>query len=151
MHFIILNDVKREGADYHGELGEKQLNWIKEDLKYVPKDNLVVLAMHIPLISWVDKDNPKHHVKNREELFKLLESYDKVLALAGHTHTLEKLYPEDKINGWDNVLSFPEIIGAAACGSWWAGEKGVHSINIKFIDKYGNEYTRSKSKVFEVE
>jgi len=108
---------------YHGELGEKQLNWIREDLKYVPKDNLVVLAMHIPLISWVDRNNVQHHVSDREELFKLLRDFNNVIALAGHTHDLEKLYPDDVIDSWQNGLVFPQIIAGAVCGSWWGGEK----------------------------
>jgi len=118
---------------YHGELGEKQLNWIKEDLKYVPKENLIVLAMHIPLISWVDRNNSTHHVNDRDELFNLLSEFDNVVALAGHTHDLERLYPNDFINGWNNGLPFPQIIAGAVCGSWWQGEKDEFEIPFSYM------------------
>ncbi len=133
VHFIILNDIKWENGSYHGEIGEKQLNWIREDLKYVPKDNLVVLAMHIPLISWVDRNNVQHHVSDREELFKLLRDFNNVIALAGHTHDLEKLYPDDVIDGWQNGLVFPQIIAGAVCGSWWGGEKDEFGIPYSYM------------------
>lgn len=133
VHFVVLNDVKWESGKYHGELGHKQLTWLGEDLKYVNKDNLIVLAMHIPLISWSDRNNPQHHVNDRDELFKLLSGFDRVLSLAGHTHTLEKLYPDDKINGWENGLAFPQIIAGAVCGSWWGGEKGESGVPFSYM------------------
>ncbi|MDY6822033.1 MAG: calcineurin-like phosphoesterase family protein, partial [Deferribacterota bacterium] len=133
VHFIILNNVKWESGAYHGELGEKQLNWIKEDLKYVPKENLIVISMHIPLISWVDKDSPRHHVKDRQELFNLLDGFDNVLTLAGHTHTLERLYPNDVLDGWDNGLQYPHIIAGAVCGSWWNGEKDELGVPFSYM------------------
>jgi hypothetical protein len=121
VHFIVLNDVKWENGNYHGELGEKQFSWIREDLKYVPKDSLIVLAMHIPLISWVDRNNAGHHVKDRQELFNLLSGFENVIALSGHTHDLERLYPGDVIDNWSNGLAFPQIIAGATCGSLWCG------------------------------
>lgn len=133
VHFIILNDIKWTNGKYHGELGEKQLNWIREDLKYVPKDNLIVLAMHIPLISWVDRNNAQHHVSDREKLFKLISGFNNVVVLAGHTHDLEKLYPDDVIDGWNNGLAFPQIIAGAVCGSWWGGEKDEFGIPYSFM------------------
>lgn len=133
VHFIVLNDIKWENGVYHGELGIKQLNWIKEDLKYVQRDSLIVLAMHIPLISWVDRNNPNHSVKDRDELFNLLSDFDNVIALAGHTHDLEKLYPGELINGWSNGLTFPQIIAGAVCGSWWQGEKDEFGIPFSYM------------------
>lgn len=133
VHFIILNDVKWESGTYYGELGDKQLNWIKEDLKYVLKENLIVLAMHIPLISWADKDNSKHHVKDRQELFDLLSGFDNVLTLAGYTHTLERLYQKDILDGWDSGLPYPHIIAGAVCGSWWGGEKDEFGVPFTYM------------------
>jgi hypothetical protein len=133
VHFIVLNDVKWENGNYHGELGEKQFSWIREDLKYVPKDSLIVLAMHIPLISWVDRNNAGHHVKDRQELFNLLSGFENVIALSGHTHDLERLYPGDVIDNWSNGLAFPQIIAGATCGSWWGGEKDEFGVPYSYM------------------
>ena len=53
VHFLVLDDVlypdPRDGKGYWGGFREDQFQFIENDLKNVPKDHLVVLAMHIPL------------------------------------------------------------------------------------------------------
>jgi 3',5'-cyclic AMP phosphodiesterase CpdA len=56
MHCIVLDSVYREGDRFHGELGARQLAFIENDLAHVPDDHLVVLAMHIPMINFKDRD-----------------------------------------------------------------------------------------------
>ena len=48
VHVIALDSVYREGDNYHGELGPRQLAFIENDLAHVPDDYLVIFAMHIP-------------------------------------------------------------------------------------------------------
>ncbi|MEN3185285.1 MAG: calcineurin-like phosphoesterase family protein [Atribacterota bacterium] len=127
VHFVVLDNVVWDGKAYYGAISEEQLNFLKNDLAMVPADNLLVIAMHIPLISYMDRNAEKHQVKNREDLFTLLQGR-KVLFLAGHTHTLERLYPETTIDGWSPNLPFPQIIPGAACGSWWSGPKDKYAI-----------------------
>ena len=74
------NPVGRYGFTY--AFDAEQLDWIREDLKYVPKDTPIVACFHVPLF----KDGKKE-VHNAEELLSLLEPYDKVDLLCGHFHT----------------------------------------------------------------
>ena len=133
VHFVVLEDVKWNGRNYRGELGEKQLEWLKNDLSYIPKDQLVVLNMHIPLISWVDRKAEKHQVADREKLFNLLKNLENVLALAGHTHTVEHILPGEEFEGWRSELPIPEIIVGATCGSWWSDPFDEHGIPYSYM------------------
>lgn len=131
VHFIILDNVVWDGKAYHGEIPEEQLTWLNNYLTFVPQDDLLVIALHIPLISYQDRTAEKHQVKNREDLFALLEGR-KVLFLAGHTHTLERFSPETEIDGWSPGLPFPQIIVGAACGSWWSGPRDEYGVPFSY-------------------
>ncbi|BER91764.1 calcineurin-like phosphoesterase C-terminal domain-containing protein [Atrimonas thermophila] len=131
VHFVVLDSIIWDGKAYYGGISEEQLTFLKNDLAMVPAENLVVIAMHIPLISYMDRAAEKHQVKNREDLFKILEGR-KVLFLAGHTHTLERLYPDTTIDGWSPNLPFPQIIAGAGCGSWWSGPKDEYGIPFSY-------------------
>ncbi|MFW6248315.1 MAG: calcineurin-like phosphoesterase C-terminal domain-containing protein [Bacteroidota bacterium] len=127
VHFVVLDTVEYSGnGSYIGNIGDIQLEWLKNDLEYVPLDHLIVISMHIPLYSNVD--NPgKDHVKNRDQLYDILNGRESVLALAGHTHTLENVFLTEK-DGWKGSKPIHVIIGGAACGCWWGGpldERGL--------------------------
>jgi len=105
VHFIVLNDVFAKGAKgYEGRLSEKQFRFIKNDLALVPKERLIVISQHIPMIA----------VKNKTDVLGLLEPYKKVLILSGHTHKTSRHYLAP------NVM---EIVAGASCGNWWTGER----------------------------
>lgn len=139
VHFVILDDVVypspifSHGDDktYHGEINEKQMEWLANDLAFVPEDYLIVLNMHIPIVSFVDSTSDKHQVRNRGELYALMEGRN-VLGLAGHTHTLSHFQPGDELEGWGEPLPFPEIIVGAACGSWWSGDMDENGIPLSY-------------------
>ena len=127
VHFVVLDTVEYTGNNsFIGNIGQKQLEWLKNDLKFVPEDQLICISMHVPLYSNVD--NPgKDHVKDRKDLFEVLSGREHVLALAGHTHTLENVFLS-KEDGWNGSQPIHLIIGGAACGCWWGGpfdERGI--------------------------
>jgi len=83
-HFVVLDDVLYQGGsnkEYTGTLTQKQLLWLKEDLKYVDKDKLIIIGVHIP----TKRRNSSAKLTNNSDLYKLLEGY-KVRILSGHTH-----------------------------------------------------------------
>jgi 3',5'-cyclic AMP phosphodiesterase CpdA len=127
VHFVILDDVMWDGSAYHGELGEQQLEWLANDLALVPQDALIVLNMHIPLASWQDRASAQHALADRDQMFALLEGRP-AIALAGHTHTLERFMPGEEVEGWGEAMPIQQIIVGAACGSWWSGDKDERGI-----------------------
>jgi 3',5'-cyclic AMP phosphodiesterase CpdA len=129
VHFVVLDSVYYPSPifstatqkTYHGEIAPPQMEWLRNDLAYVPSDHLIVLNMHIPLVSLIDCLSQQHQVRNRVELYSLLKGR-KVLALAGHTHTSEQFLPGTLENGWGQPTPFHQMIIGAACGSWWSGD-----------------------------
>ena len=113
VHFIVLNNVYGDGArGYKGYLSDRQLNFVRQDLKYVPKDVLIVLSMHIPLA----------HTRNCDALLDLLEGRGDVLAVTGHMHQVGRFFRKHK------DVCLHELSAGASCGFWWVGEKDAAGI-----------------------
>jgi hypothetical protein len=103
-HYVMLDDVRYLGTerDYDGFISEQQLSWLEKDLAFVKKDDLLIVSLHIPVYS---------HVKNNQDLYKILKPFQNVHILSGHTHFNEN-------NQTDNVY---EHNHGAVCGAWWTG------------------------------
>ncbi len=126
--FIMLNNVERlpdrqltaSGYDYRGAIGKRQLDFVRNLLVHVPREQLVVISMHIPLVGEDDPIDPAGMTHDRAELLRLLSERPNTLSLAGHTHTTEHHYlgPEHGFLG--PGLHHHHVL-TAACGSWWSG------------------------------
>jgi hypothetical protein len=103
VHYVVLDDVRYLGRerDYDGFITEHQLNWLKKDLSFVPKENLVVLCLHIPVHSGV---------KNNTDLYQILGDRQ-VHIMSGHTHY--------HLNNIQNNIY--EHNHGTVCGAWWTG------------------------------
>ena len=131
VHVIALDSVYREGDNFHGELGERQLAFIENDLAYVPDDYLVIFTMHIPLVEFSDKEALFNIVKNRSHL----------LMIAAHWHKIEQFFlgPDD---GWQGETPLHLYVAGAAGGSWWTGFKDASGIpHATMSDGSPNGYT----------
>jgi hypothetical protein len=123
VHFLVLDDVNWIGAQgnqrgrYTGGLGAKQMDFIRNDLALITKDQLVVLMMHIPLVE----------VEDRQELYRLIEKRPFALSISAHTHYQEHRLIK-KEDGWMGAEPHHHFISVTVCGSWWEGapdEKGI--------------------------
>ena len=120
VHFIVLDDVFWQGkavGGYHGEITQRQLDFVKNDLATVPADWLVVVAMHIPIVE----------VTNKEALFRLLEGRSATLSFSAHTHVQNHYFLTEK-DGWRGAKPHHHLNHATVCGSWWQGapdERGI--------------------------
>jgi hypothetical protein len=103
-HYIVLDDVRYLGVErtYDGYITEEQLAWMEKDLSHVPKDNLVVINLHIPV---------HNAVKNNADFYKILEKFTHVHIMSGHTH-----YNKNVI---ENGIF--EHNHGTVCGAWWTG------------------------------
>jgi hypothetical protein len=102
IHYVVLDDVWYLGPDreYKGRITDDQLRWLKKDLSFVPKNKVVVLSAHIPIVS----------VENKDALYDILKDYS-VHIMTGHTH-----YNNNFVSG--NVY---EHVHGTVCGAWWTG------------------------------
>ena len=136
-HFIILNTVIWDGkktqtwwGDYHGGILPVQMTWLENILQHIPEDKLIIFAGHIPMY-WELHTTDQHHVKNREDFFKLLKGRNHLLFLAGHMHTNEYSYFKPE-HGWMGAADFLQIICGAVCGTWWGGPKHRRGFLLQF-------------------
>ncbi|WP_246688079.1 calcineurin-like phosphoesterase family protein [Methylobacterium sp. WL120] len=121
--FLMLDNVRylgigtaapgARGGRYEGRFGDRQLTFVENILRDWPKDRLVVVGMHIPLITdWAPAD-PANTTVDRDALLALLAGRPS-LSVAGHTHTTEHHYLGGDGTHHHHVLT-------AVSGSWWSG------------------------------
>jgi len=113
-HYVVLDDVFWFASNYMGYIDQEQLDWLNNDLSFVPKEKTVVLFMHIPPFNTAYKRSGdkqpgiRDYVNNREALYAALKGY-KSYIITGHMHESEFLKDEEI-----------EIhVCGAACGAWW--------------------------------
>jgi hypothetical protein len=103
VHYVVMDNVRYLGQDrnYDGYIQQNQLDWLKNDLSFVPADKLIVLSVHIPV---------HRAVKNKEELYAILGDRP-VHIMSGHTHY--------HVNHIENNIY--EHNHGTVCGAWWTG------------------------------
>lgn len=151
VHFVILSDVlyPEQGNRYFAGLGDEELAWLEEDLSYVPENELVVLAMHIPL-------TPAEQNPDFGRLYQLLEDHPFTLSFSAHSHVVSQGFLTAE-HGWMGETPHHHINAGATCGRWWGGARDETDIphatsadgtpNGYFIVSFdGNQYsTRFKA------
>lgn len=106
VHFVCLDDVIFSNSSaYSGGFTDSQLEWLKQDLSYVPKNKMVIVYYHIPL-------RGTSSVVNRSNFFNALQGFAEVHLMTGHTHYSENYEHSSPLVAYEHVH-------AAACGSWW--------------------------------
>jgi len=125
VHFLVLDDVVYKGynptpSGYVGGFTPKILEFIKNDLEHVSKDQLIVLMMHIPIFteSWSSKS---FRIEDRKALFDLLEPFPHTFSISAHTHIQRHVFFKEE-DGWHGKDQHHHYNAGTACGSWWSGE-----------------------------
>lgn len=85
-HIITLDDIIYSGAsgrnDYSQAITQAQLDWLKQDLSFVPTDKTLIIGVHAP----TKRRNSGTHVVNNQALYDIVKDYADVQILSGHTH-----------------------------------------------------------------
>lgn len=121
--FLMLDNVRylgigtaapgARGGRYEGRFGERQLAFVENILRDWPRDRLVVVGMHIPLVTDTGTEDWSRNTIDRDALLALLAGRPS-LSVAGHTHTTEHHYLGGEGTHHHHVLT-------AVSGSWWSG------------------------------
>lgn len=116
--FIVLDNViwsrpdPQQRGGYVAGLGEKQLEFVRNYLRHVPRRNLVVLLMHIPLWEVPEAE--------RRALFEALAPFESTLSFSAHTH-IQTHFFFSREHGWQGKRPHHHVNAVTACGSWWTG------------------------------
>jgi hypothetical protein len=118
--FLMLDNVDYLGnGKYQGRFGARQLAFVSHVLRETSADRLVVAAMHIPLRSYLDPNDPTLNTSDGSELLRLIGDRPSI-SFSGHTHTTEHHYlgTDD-----DNAGTKPHHhhVITTVSGSWWSG------------------------------
>ncbi len=112
IHVITMKNISYHGKGRYIEaMSDKQLEWLRRDLSYVPKGTTVFLNMHAPAwnsVSGID------NMREGDLLAKVLKDYV-VHVFCGHTHFFQNVAV--------NPTLYQHNVGAA-CGAWWQGQVG---------------------------
>lgn len=119
--FVGVNNVRYLGGPlYIGGLRPDQFTFLENVLKLTPRDDLVVLMMHIPWF-YPSPANPEtFRLADRGRLFALLKDRPNVLWISGHTHYQRHVFYR-AAEGWEGAQPLHEYNVTAACGSFWGG------------------------------
>lgn len=106
VHFIAMNNVCFKSLEHAGKYAigtsDEQLEWIRKDLSFVPKDKMIILTVHIPIFG---KNAPK-----TQKIVEMMGEFADAYVLSGHTHTnFKNVHP----NG------VKEFTVGAMSGCWW--------------------------------
>ncbi len=105
-HIVAMDNIlskAKAAADYSLGFKESDVEWLRQDLSYVPKSKLLIFCAHIPL-----RGSTAASVK---AVMELLSEFASVHIMTGHTH-----YAQNYEAHPNNIY---EHIHGAACGAWW--------------------------------
>ena len=110
VHFIVLDNILWRGNSYSVGFDKQTLEFVENDLEHVPREKLVVIAMHAPLFT-----------VNSKDLLVLLKNRPHTLSFSGHHHDIEQRFMGQQ-DGWPNAGAHHHINAGAICGIHWLGQ-----------------------------
>jgi len=129
VHVVALSNIQYptktppKKSNYSYGLGERQLEWLRQDIAAVPEDRAIVVASHAPLTEFYYSAGYSHAEIN--EIYEILEGRE-VVSVSGHTHMSENLRAGDLMDGWRDTfgeegLPFTHLTAPAVSGQWYKG------------------------------
>lgn len=138
--FVILDSIApKEPGGWVAEIGETQMQWLKDTLEKTGKTRPVVIVSHVPIMTIFGQYSlgttlPTPNsliVGNGKAVRDLFKDYNVKAVLQGHTHVVE----ECTYTGTHYITS------GAVCGEWWKGPRlGVHPEGFGVYDVSGDSF-----------
>ncbi len=151
VHFIVVDDIIHDSVPgssrYVGGLRPDQFTFVSNYLSTVPKEDLIVLTMHIPLAL----HGNSFRKSDQKKLFDLLKDFPHTLSISAHSHVHENRFFHEGSSDWQQATPHHHFNVGTTSGSWWNGlrnEKDVpHTMmrdgtpnGYSFITFNGTEY-----------
>ncbi len=124
VHFIVLDDIIHDSVPgssrYVGGLRTDQMTFVANYLETVPKEDLVVLTMHIPLAM----HGNSFRNSDQKKLFDLLKGFPHTLSISAHTHVHDNRFFHEGSSDWQQATPHHHFNVGTTSGSWWNGLRG---------------------------
>ena len=121
VHFIVVDNVIHESVvgsrKYVGGLRPDQFEFVSNYLQMVPKNHLVVLNMHIPLV----EHGESFRQSDQKKLFDLLKDFTHTLSISAHTHVHHHKFFHQDSTDWQQSKPHHHFNVVTTSGSWWKG------------------------------
>jgi 3',5'-cyclic AMP phosphodiesterase CpdA len=129
-HFVVLDTVQpTSDRSWEARIDQPQIDWLASDLAKLPVGTPIVVTGHVPLVTAFSaytapnaaggsgatpvSTHPQLSVANAYEVLPLLEKYNVLAVLQGHTH----------INEVVSYRGIEYITSGAVSGNWWRGTR----------------------------
>jgi hypothetical protein len=142
VHFVALNNVEYVGADqrlddggrYRGYIHDDQLYWLARNLANVPRDKLIVIASHIPLVSEAVDDSGAEpatgpHTENFSALLDILAPFEHIYGMAGHDTSNSWKVEVDHSHGWHGQPWIAHTLAQVRGNGWHTGPEDLRGVN----------------------
>lgn len=162
VHVIALDNVEYAGKGksfpysgaYRGFFTQEQLDWIRADLRAVPKDKRIVIATHIPLRTYAVGDTSSSWLPGTDNLAQLLDVLEgyKVYSISGHDTSNSWHVYLDESDGWAGPGVFHHHVLAEVRGGGWAGPRDVQGVRAATMEDgtpNGYYFLRFKEAAYE--
>jgi len=134
VHFLVLDNVhwigtsEKEKGHYEGRVSAGQLKFVANYLKRVPREDRVVVCVHIPLPHMGHAEGPPH-TQEYPQLLKILSSHPHTLSFSAHTHVNDHKFAgsEEGYTPTEETEHHHHNI-VTGSGSWWRGILGTRGI-----------------------
>ena len=142
VHFVSLNNVQyagagqrlAEGGVYRGYISEDQLYWLERDLAQVPKNKLIVIATHIPLVSGAwdatgTEPATGPSTVNFDALLTLLQPFEHIYGIAGHDTSNSWKVEVNHTHNWQGQPWIAHTLAEVRGNGWGTGPQDARGVN----------------------
>lgn len=127
VHFIILDNIRwiveETRRYYRTGLGEDQMEFLRNEIKRLGKDQLLVLLPHIPY----EKSTEWESAEEKIAFYELIASHPNTITLAAHTHRHYHQFIGSE-EGFPGAGPHHMVSVGTVCGAWWAGAPDEYGI-----------------------
>lgn len=132
VHFIVVDNVIMNDPvgdrGYIGGLRPDQIEFVKNYLKLVSRDDLIVLTMHIPLVQ-----HERFRESDQKELFSLLSEFPNTLSISAHSHTQNNTFFHQESSHWMGEVPHHHFNVGTTSGNWWNGLRDENDIPLNMM------------------
>jgi 3',5'-cyclic AMP phosphodiesterase CpdA len=128
VNFIVLDSIMIKGRDWEPAIDITQAAWLERVLIGTKGTPSIVIS-HVPLATSMASYGPGSNSKvyepvlNASYIIPMLEYYDVIALLQGHTHISETVHR----------MGIHYVTGGAVCGNWWKGAQFGDREGVTFV------------------
>lgn len=126
-HFVVLDNIRwiveEDDRYYRTGLGEDQMEFLKNELKRLNDNQLLVLMAHIPF----EGSTPWYDETEKQAFYELLAGHSNTVSLVAHTHRHYHHFIDEE-QGFPGSDPLHMISMGTVCGAWWTGAPNEYGI-----------------------